>query len=50
MTIHEEDGFDTDLAIELSLLCHEICVDCPHDIGLVLAIKIKEMGYEIQGD
>lgn len=48
MTYHEEEGFDAGLAAELSIIAHANCVDCPHDIGIILALQVKNF-YKDEG-
>ena len=48
MTEHEEDGFDPELATILSLVCHDQCDSCPHDIGITLAIAVKKYQEEVE--
>ena len=40
--MYNEDGFDAELAETLSLICHDECGGCPHDIGIQLAIAVRK--------
>ncbi len=46
MKIYEEDGFDVELAESLSIIVHDECGGCPHDIGIVLALAVRAH-YEV---
>jgi len=46
MNMYEEDGFDVELAESLSIIVHEECGGCPHDIGIQLALAVREH-YEV---
>lgn len=41
MNMYEEDGFDVELAESLSIIVHDECGGCPHDIGIQLALAVR---------
>lgn len=44
--MYEEDGFDVELAEALSIIAHDECGGCPRDIGIQLALAVRDH-YEI---